>query len=293
MQHAPPLGHLYDVEGRSLLLHRSGTGGPAVVFVPGAGMVGLDYLNLHNRVAEFTTSVLYDRAGTGWSDPVDLPRPGIEVVEELHTMLRAAGVPAPYVLVGHSLGGVYVRRYAQLFPDEVAGLVMLEPAHEDWDTYMPEDLHLSRHVGDEQPLPEFTPELREKFRGLISALFAQWPEPVRAALVEHRIDPATIQAGMREQDNLIEILDEIRAAGGTPDVPLIVFSGQGLDPAQALFLSEQQLQQQNEGKLALYDAVAGQVTRGEHRVIDHAGHSWMQVQGEEAVLRGIRDLIKG
>ena len=61
----PPLGRYYDVGGRRLLLHRSGSGSPAVVFLPGAGTVGLDYLNVQERAAELTTSVLYDRAGTG------------------------------------------------------------------------------------------------------------------------------------------------------------------------------------------------------------------------------------
>jgi pimeloyl-ACP methyl ester carboxylesterase len=69
-----PAGRLYTVSGRHLALHRSGSGAPAVVFLPGAGMVGLDFLNIHEQVSQFTTSVLYDRAGTGWSDQVALPR---------------------------------------------------------------------------------------------------------------------------------------------------------------------------------------------------------------------------
>jgi hypothetical protein len=64
-----------------------------VVFLPGAGLVGLDSLNIHERVVEVTTSVLYDRAGTGWSDQVELPRSAGEVVVELDEVLRAAGVP--------------------------------------------------------------------------------------------------------------------------------------------------------------------------------------------------------
>src|SRR5579872_2061219 len=97
---APPLGRLYDVAGRRLALYQSGTGGPPVVVVPGAGLVGLDYLNIHDRVADFTTSVIYDRAGTGWSDPVELPRTATAVSTELRNLLHAAGMPAPYLLVG-------------------------------------------------------------------------------------------------------------------------------------------------------------------------------------------------
>lgn len=101
------------MNGRRLLLHRSGSGSPAVVFAPGAGAIGLDYLNIHNQVSQFTTSVIYDRAGTGWSDEVKLPRNATEVTDELQALLQIAGVQAPYLFVGHSLGGIYARRYAQ------------------------------------------------------------------------------------------------------------------------------------------------------------------------------------
>lgn len=133
----PPLGRLYNVEGRHLALHRSGSGEPAVVFLPRAGMIGLDFLNIHDQVLQFTTSVLYDCAGTDWSDQVTLPRSATEVTDELRSLLHEAGVPTPYLLVGHSLGRSYARRYAQRFPGEVAGLLLLESNHEDFEVYMP------------------------------------------------------------------------------------------------------------------------------------------------------------
>ncbi|MEV6903150.1 hypothetical protein [Amycolatopsis sp. NPDC051372] len=76
-----------------MLLHRSGTGGPPVVFLADDGMFGLYYWNVHDLLAEFTTSVLYDRLGTGWSDVVDLPRSGTQVTGDLHELLRTAAVP--------------------------------------------------------------------------------------------------------------------------------------------------------------------------------------------------------
>ena len=99
-----------------MLLHRSGSGSPAVVILPGGGAVGLDYLNVQERAAKLSTSVVYDRAGTGWSDRIDLPRTSAEVTDELRELLRAAAVPAPYLLVGHSLGGLYARHYAHALP---------------------------------------------------------------------------------------------------------------------------------------------------------------------------------
>lgn len=83
----PPLGKLYDVNGRSLMLHRSGDGDPAVVFLCGSGMVGLDYLNVHEEISRSTTSVIYDRGGTGLSDDVALPRSAVEVADELRNLL--------------------------------------------------------------------------------------------------------------------------------------------------------------------------------------------------------------
>src|SRR6185369_16420767 len=88
----PPLGTRIAAGGRHLFIHRSGAGGPAVVMLPGAGTVGLDYLNVHEGVARRSISVLYDRAGTGWSDAVDLPRTSAQVTTELRDLLVAAGI---------------------------------------------------------------------------------------------------------------------------------------------------------------------------------------------------------
>ena len=173
----PPLGRYYEAGGRRLLLHRSGSGSPAVVFLPGGGAVGLDYLNVQERAAALTTSVLYDRAGTGWSDRADLPRTSAEVTDELRELLRAAGVPAPYLLAGHSLGGLYARHYATRFPGEVAALLLLDPAHEDYNAYMPQELvEIWKAWDPGQALPEELPaELIQLYRGLFAQEMADWP----------------------------------------------------------------------------------------------------------------------
>ena len=95
------------------------------------------YWHAHCLVAEFTTSVLYDRLGLGWSDAANLPRSGTQVTDDLRELLRAAAVPGPHVLVGHSLGGLHARLHAKRFPEEVAGLVLLDPTHEDILSYLP------------------------------------------------------------------------------------------------------------------------------------------------------------
>jgi pimeloyl-ACP methyl ester carboxylesterase len=80
---AVPLARFYDVGGRQLMLYASSTGGPVVVFLPGGGLTGLGYLHLHEQVSQFTTSVLYDRTGTGWSDHVQFRRSATGVTSEV------------------------------------------------------------------------------------------------------------------------------------------------------------------------------------------------------------------
>ncbi|MFZ4453759.1 alpha/beta fold hydrolase [Salibacterium aidingense] len=182
----PPIGRYYDVEERRLFLDCSGTGSPSVVFLPAAGMVGLDYLNIHNKISQRTTSVIYDRAGTGWSEPINLPRRASEVTDELRNLLHTAGVPAPYLFVGHSLGGIYARRYAQRFPDEAAGMVLLEPAYEDLLTDMPK---LKKRYVFQQVYPILRTLLTYKrtFRNLFEQMLAEWPDSIREPLIEYHL----------------------------------------------------------------------------------------------------------
>lgn len=126
-------GRLVDVGGHRLHLHCTGSGSPTVVIEPGAGMTGSDAALLASKVAGTTRVCVYDRAGRGWSEPADNRQDGAEVAADLHTLLDRADVPGPYVLAGHSFGGLYVLTYAERYPDEVAGVVLIDstaPAEE-------------------------------------------------------------------------------------------------------------------------------------------------------------------
>jgi pimeloyl-ACP methyl ester carboxylesterase len=287
----PPRGGRYDVNGRGLLLHRGGEGGPAVVFLPGAAAVGMDYLNIHDRISELTSSVVYDRAGTGWSDHAELPRPATDVADELRQLLRAAAVPAPYVLVAHSLGGVYARRFAQLFPAEVAGLVMLDAFHEDWDFYMPEELHLSQTQAYDESLPEITDEMLGFARDLYARLLAPWPSDVRQPLIDYHLDPKSFAIGMRERSNFTELAAELHSGGPLPDVPVTYFTAMAIDPGQELVMSDALLRQQGEAKRAMYDTLAESVSDGDNRVLEEASHSFIHIEAADAVTEGIRDVL--
>ncbi|MER5853290.1 alpha/beta hydrolase [Streptomyces sp. NPDC002012] len=287
----PPLGHLYEVGVRRLMLHRTGTGGPAVVFLPGAGQVGLDYLNIHDRAAELTTSVLYDRAGTGWSQGAKLPRTAAEVTGELRDLLCAAGVPAPYLLVGHSLGGAYARHFAQRFPDETAGLLLMDPFHEDLHDRAPRQAQEKLAQLHAHEIPELTQEQLQQARDQAAPLFAKWPVAVRRPLIEHHVTAAW-KAGLHEDRNLYDVVSgELRHASDLPDVPLIVLTALGYDAAQAHLWPEGVLREINDAKTTLHTQLASSVLRGEHRVLENAGHGWLHEERQDAVLQAIADLL--
>jgi pimeloyl-ACP methyl ester carboxylesterase len=292
---APPVGRYYDVEGVRLLLHKSGSGGPAVVFLAGGGAVGLDYLNVQQRAAELTTSVTYDRAGTGWSDAVDLPRTSVDVTDELRALLNVAEVPAPYLMVGHSLGGLYARHYAQRFSGEVAGLVLLDPAHEDYSAYMPKDLVDQWNAWDPgEALPDELPaELIQFYGHLFEQEMTDWPEQISKVLVERHVSLAWLRAGLQEATNVEQLYDEVRHAGRMPDVPVIILTSMGIDPFKAAVsqgIPESLLREEIEGKRRLYTTWAHSL-HGENRLIEDVGHVTLHFRRPDAVLQAIQDLI--
>ena len=122
----PMPGQLVDVGGHRMHLHCTGSGSPTVVLEPGQGGASSDSGWVAPAVARDSTVCVYDRAGRGWSDPADGPQDAARIAADLHTLLERAQVPGPYVLAGHSFGGLYVQTFAANYPDQVAGLVLLD-----------------------------------------------------------------------------------------------------------------------------------------------------------------------
>jgi len=278
-------------------LRTTDTAAPAVVFLPGGGAVGHDYWHVHRRTAELTTSVIYDRAGTGDGAPATLPRTSTEVTDELRTLLRAAGVAGPYLLVGHSLGGLYAHHYATRFPGEVAGLLLLDPAHEDYNAAMPaqlqeiwESVDTTEAAAAFDDLPE---EAVQLYRGLFAAELGGWPAEVREPLIDYHVGPRGLKAGFQEASNVDQLYAEVRAAGPLPDVPLLILSSTEVDPFKAVVsqgIPGSLLQEEIEAKLRLYSDVARSVPRGEVRPVA-AGHVTIHLRGEQTVLAAIEDLL--
>jgi pimeloyl-ACP methyl ester carboxylesterase len=122
----PMAGQLVDVGGHRLHLQCTGTGSPTVVLQPGGGDMSSVMGWIAPAVAAHTRVCVYDSAGRGWSDQSEATQDGSQMMTDLHTLLRRSGVPGPYVLAGHSFGGLYVRIFAAQYPDEVAGLVLID-----------------------------------------------------------------------------------------------------------------------------------------------------------------------
>lgn len=117
--------------GRRLNLYCTGTGSPSVILDAGTGGSGVDsWARVQPQIAQFTHVCSYDRAGRGFSDSGPLPRDASAAANDLHRLLASARVPKPYVLVGWSMGGLFVRLYADRYPKDVAGLIFVDPAIE-------------------------------------------------------------------------------------------------------------------------------------------------------------------
>ena len=132
----PPAGRLVDVGGFRLHLHCIGEGSPTVIMEAGGGGNVLHWMLVQPAIAQSTRVCAYDRAGMGWSEPGPLPRTPQRIVAELHTLLGTAGIPGPYILMGHSIGGKYMRLYASQYPQDVAGMVLVDARHENVDAAM-------------------------------------------------------------------------------------------------------------------------------------------------------------
>ena len=130
----PPPGQMIDIGGYRLHLYCVGEnveGNPTVILEHGLGATSAAWARMQPEFAQTTRVCAYDRAGMGWSDLSPEPRDAEHIVTELHSLLQNAGIPGPYVLVGWSFGGLYVRMYAGKYPTEVSGMVLLDSSHHD------------------------------------------------------------------------------------------------------------------------------------------------------------------
>jgi pimeloyl-ACP methyl ester carboxylesterase len=230
-------GELVDIGGYRLHLNSSGEGSPVVILESGTGGSCLDWSLIQPEVAKITRVCSYDRAGLGWSDtaPSDSPRSAQVIVDELHTLLSIARVPAPYILVGHSLGGLTARLYTDCYPKQVAGIVMVDATHEDelsprfpWEYVRGYDQYLQtmRTFAKLAPLGFLKFLMKVNLLGPASVLFARLPTEVRPVYQSFFMAPRTLKTLVNEMDSMLLSYTQVRKVGIRPNLlagrPLVV-----------------------------------------------------------------------
>ncbi len=276
-------GKLVDIGGRRLNLHCSGSGPVTVVFDAESGGAGWSWFEVQPQVARRTRACVYDRAGLGFSDPSPRAGNSLHAVEDLNKLLAAAGVAAPYVLVGASYGGANVQLYAYRHPEQVKGLVLVDPHHED--AFCRED---KASGGKLIPMFEMVREMEkacgvEASKGMVQSTemgqtcIGTFPprfgRSLRAAAIASRMSPVNWQALVSETGHLQEGDEALRAARGAfGDMPVMVL-GRGLPqfaaPGQPQSAANKAMEAEH---LAMLREVAALSTRGKLRVVQGAPH---------------------
>ncbi|PYV54661.1 MAG: hypothetical protein DMG90_18490 [Acidobacteria bacterium] len=174
--------HMIDAGGYSLHVLETGNGHPSVVFENGMGEDLSTWKDVQPRIATWTSTLSYDRAGLGRSDvsPSTHARDARQLASELRTLLHAAQMSGPYILVGHSLGGAIVQVFAHEYPGEVAGLVLVDPGDGRLDKLLRSKLPPEIWSARQKALTEEMPKLPEAVRREYEALEASGDQAARA-----------------------------------------------------------------------------------------------------------------
>ena len=252
-----------------------------MIFESALGATSLAWSKTQPLVAARTRACAYDRAGYGWSDPSPLPRDARQIAIELHTLLERARESPPYVLVGHSLGGILIRVYAHRYPDEVAGIVLVDARHEDFFKRMPteyltvDEANYQRSIFLEYVTPFGLTRVLGA-TGFLDTYFAQIldplpPEARPAAWATMINNPSHWAAARAERDAIEQSYTEARQAGSLGDLPLIVLSAEnGVDTWKPP--SGEIGQDARRAWAAMQDDLAKLSTHSQHIVVPGSGH---------------------
>ena len=301
----PAPGHLIDIGGSRLHLHCSGSGTPTVVLEAALGASSLSYALVQPAIADFTRVCSYDRAGLGWSEPGVFPRTADRVVAELRTLLQNADLPPPYVLVGHSYGGLTSRLFAARFPDDVCGLILLDPAYpEDWvrpnetnRTLVARGTRLCRYgsraarlgiarlvttlarsgaVGSARAIARIVSRggVRRVDEDILAPL-AKLPPDLRHIASTFWTEAKFFDAVGSHIATMGASGAQVESAPPIRDIPLVVMSGE---------------KNSDEGQLSRQERLAAISPRGRHMVVSGSGH-WIALDRPDCVIDAVRSVV--
>jgi pimeloyl-ACP methyl ester carboxylesterase len=299
----PPPGRILDVNGTKLHIRTSGKGKPAVVFESGVAASCVNWRRVQDAISGIASTATYDRAGFAWSGRSPKALSPEEMVSSLRQLLAKAGLTPPYVLVGHSFGALLVRIYADQWPEEIAGLVLVDPALVlEWCNPTDERLKmLSRGVGlsrrgallarigfvrlslsllsgGARALPKLVSRLSSgKGHSVIERLVGEvrkMPPELWPAIQSHWCRPASFESMGRHLQAVPEAAARVAEAKPLGHIPVTVISGSNLTPEQ----------------FAEHSAIAESSERGRHLVATESGH-WIQLDQPEIVINAIREMV--
>lgn len=289
---------LVDIgDGRKMNIYCIGLGAPTVIFESGLGDQIRAWAMVQPAIAKSTQACSYDRAGFGFSSPSGRAGTSENAVEDLHALLSAASLKPPYVLVGHSLGGMYVRLYADLYRSEVSGMVLVDPVSEEQGRRYAELDPTTKTLNEEyvksihdECIPAATTgfergsELMKKCVGEGDTHFSG---TFNAALLANLSKPERQQAVWSEWANVFSLSsDQARTAKRRyGDMPLIVLS-RVPQPPEPPKMREAKIHLW----LQLHDELALLSTRGINRVVPNSGH-YIQFDQPNAVIDAIHEVI--
>ncbi|MBI2411239.1 MAG: alpha/beta hydrolase [Candidatus Kerfeldbacteria bacterium] len=235
----PAPGQLVNVDGHKMHIYCTGVvqpDAPTIILDAGNGRSSLDWSLVQPELSKTTRVCSFDRSGYGWSEPATTPRTGKNIVDEEKQMLEVAGITGPYILVGHSGGGMYARIFAKYYPQDVAGLVLVDSAAVSADTFKPlEDLENAQwqqyyvmktlatfnilpilgKIGGDKVIPDFVQKLPEEYH-----------EPYLASIAR----PAYFNVMKAEGDELStkddEVWQELNSITNLGNIPIVVLSAQ-------------------------------------------------------------------
>lgn len=223
MRNYPPPGSIHKIDGCGMHVLTAGSGSPTVVLEAGLGGMSSAWAWIQPEIAKFSRVVSYDRAGLGWSESDVAPKTARLAACRLRVILRHAEALPPYILVGHSMGGLLVRVFADLFPDEVAGMVQVDAAHPDQHV---RSAAIDMHMRTGFRILRAVPLLAQLGYVRLTGLFNAWAEglpPRQAAEALSFLSSFRHLRTTREESLAWEtVCTEVRDTGDFGDIPLAV-----------------------------------------------------------------------